>query len=364
MWTHVARVFAVIALGVAVAAHPSGARQSTDAPEARALLDQYLRGEFDAVVRTLTSFDDFSDLADDLEANAPGWIAAGSAESRARRELAAATVALEASRLGQSREWKHVQRIEIIETGYSRVFLLVYWRPPARLLEWGCALLRERPSVDAGERWWHLASLAVAERAQDGEFLVGLYAPPPDYLPAKIEHAGHLQNRLPAEPRVKLAIGIGQDVQAAGPAARETFSALRDDPDVGAEASVRLGAVMLRQGATTDAVAMFERAESHTRDPWVLYLARFFKGRALELRKRPADAERAYRSALRAMPHAQSGVMALATLLAKDGRRREAASLTADMLAAPPMDPWRAFADADDRFWPELIARVRAEIHP
>jgi hypothetical protein len=28
------------------------------------------------------------------------------------------------------------------------------------------------------------------------------------------------------------------------------------------------------------------------------------------------------------------------------------------------IDPWRGYADADDRFWPELIGRVRAEIHP
>ena len=224
--------------------------------------------------------------------------------------------------------------------------------------------MRAHPDLAAGERWWHLASLAVAERAQDGEFLVGRYLPPPLYLTKEIAHAVHLQRRLPDEWRVKLAIGIGEDLQNARDAARRTFTALQGDPDVGAEAAVRLGALALRQGAADDAIALFDRVESRTRDPWVLYLARFFKGRAYDLRKQPAEAERAYRGALRAIPNAQSAVMALATLLSHDGRRREASTLTTAMLAAETVDPWRAFADADDRFWPELIARVRAEIHP
>jgi hypothetical protein len=32
-------------------------------------------------------------------------------------------------------------------------------------------------------------------------------------------------------------------------------------------------------------------------------------------------------------------------------------------LAAPmPVDPWRGYADADDRFWPALVSQLRAEI--
>jgi hypothetical protein len=27
-----------------------------------------------------------------------------------------------------------------------------------------------------------------------------------------------------------------------------------------------------------------------------------------------------------------------------------------------PADPWRGYADADDRFWPLLIGQLRAEI--
>jgi hypothetical protein len=34
------------------------------------------------------------------------------------------------------------------------------------------------------------------------------------------------------------------------------------------------------------------------------------------------------------------------------------------MLAANPrpVDPWRTYIHADDRFWPQLIARLRQEI--
>jgi Flp pilus assembly protein TadD len=108
----------------------------------------------------------------------------------------------------------------------------------------------------------------------------------------------------------------------------------------------------------------FERVESLTRDPWLLYLARLFRGGVLERRGRIADAERAYRGALRAVPRAQAASTALATLLFKQDRRTEASQLVEDMLAASPalVDPWRGYINADDRFWPVLIARLRQEI--
>ena len=128
---------------------------------------------------------------------------------------------------------------------------------------------------------------------------------------------------------------------------------------------MRLGAMALKRGAADDALTQFARVETRTRDPCVLYLARFLSGRANELRRRPVDAERDYRRALRVIPHAQSGAMALASLLSRDGRRVEASGIAEATLkhGAGVVDPWRGYGDADDRFWPELIRRVRAEIH-
>ena len=86
--------------------------------------------------------------------------------------------------------------------------------------------------------------------------------------------------------------------------------------------------------------------------------------RARERQRRLGDAEAAYRGAVAAVPHAQSATIALASLLFRDGRRSEAEKLTADMLAVEPrpVDPWRTYIHADDRFWPQLIARLRQEI--
>jgi predicted Zn-dependent protease len=96
----------------------------------------------------------------------------------------------------------------------------------------------------------------------------------------------------------------------------------------------------------------------------VLYLARYFTGLVQLRRNRPADAEIAFRRALEAVPRAQAATISLASLLFGSGRRDEASALAGEMLSADPSpaDPWRAYADADDRFWPELIARLRREI--
>ena len=56
--------------------------------------------------------------------------------------------------------------------------------------------------------------------------------------------------------------------------------------------------------------------------------------------------------------------MALATLLFAREQRAEAQRLAVGALSANPQpaDPWREYAHADDRFWSELLGRLRAEI--
>lgn len=113
-----------------------------------------------------------------------------------------------------------------------------------------------------------------------------------------------------------------------------------------------------------EALTNLSRPEALTRDPYVVFLARYFTGRIFEQQRKLSDAEAAYRGAVAAVPHAQSATVALASLLFRDGRRAEAEKLIADMLAADPRpaDPWRTYVHADDRFWPQLIARLRQEI--
>ena len=149
--------------------------------------------------------------------------------------------------------------------------------------------------------------------------------------------------------------------------AQLVYERLQDDEWVGAEASLRLGVLRLRQGSAgaSAALKLFERVDEGTRDPFLLYLAQYFSGQALEQTKRPADAERAYRTALMIVPRAQSASVALSVVLARRGARTEAAAIIEDHLAVrpQPVDPWRTYAHGDDRFWPELIAHVRQEIH-
>ena len=106
------------------------------------------------------------------------------------------------------------------------------------------------------------------------------------------------------------------------------------------------------------------RADERTREPYVAYLARYFAGQARERLKQLPEAERAYRGALAATPRAQSASFALSALLGSHGRRTEAAALIDAALTANPIafDPWRAYGEADARFWPVLIAQLHEEI--
>jgi tetratricopeptide (TPR) repeat protein len=332
-----------------------------------ALLDRYLQGEFASVVTHLEAVTDFGDLLNELERDGPGWIEAGSPGARSRRELAAATFALEAARVDARVEWK--QHIEVPDPHQGT---LLYWQPPPRLIEWACARFRQQTTPTETERLWQLAALSVAQRAGDFEFLVsdGTRTQPVNFV-AEFAHLHHTRKRFPDEPRMQLAEGIAVEWQTVpgvargGPQmAKALFEALLRDQDVGAEASVRLGYTHVRLKDDDRGIELFTRAEAMTRDPWVLYLARYLRGAALDRKKRTGDAERAYRGALAAVPQAQSASVALAALLFTTGRRAEGSALTAGMLSANPrpVDPWRGYAYADDRFWPELIARLRAEI--
>ena len=182
-----------------------------------------------------------------------------------------------------------------------------------------------------------------------------------------------LRKRFPNEPRFELAGAIAfawrtwpgaRRTTQGGKEAIDALDVLSKDDAVGAEAMVRLGEIRLRLGNLNAAMPLFDRADATTRDPYVVYLARFLRGQAFEKQKRGPDAILAYRSALAAVPRAQSASVALATQLFLADRRAEAAAVIDATLRGgpPPVDPWRTFADGDDRFWPALIAHLRGAI--
>ena len=354
------------------------ARQAT----VTAFLDRYAAGDFEAVVRDLSGDLNFGDLLDQLKRGGPAWIDAAGPEARERRELVAVTFALEAARADQWFQWKWIWKPPaMVIQGLGGTYRyqppnVLYWPPAPLFIEWACERWRRDETPRPLERWWQLAALAVAQRSEDGHFLVGdpkiglgFELGEIGNLKAEIKHLDHVADRFKGEPRFMLAQGIARDqrgpvdaLQAAN--ALSAYDAVNSDVDVGGEADMRAGALFLRLGKVDAALTLLNRAETLTRDPYVVYLARFFKGQALDRKGDRDEATDAYRAAVRAWPHAQAATMLLASRLFESGRRAEAQELTGAMLAAKPwpVDPWRAYVHADDRFWPILVGRLRAEI--
>ncbi len=347
--------------------------RSATPERASVLLDRYAAGDFDGATAAIVAVTDFGPLYKDLVAQAPSWINAGGPADVERRRLAAATFAMEAAHIGADHDWKFVQMFMRLEN--------IHWKPPAQLLEWGCVLMRSAPAPTPIEHTWQMAALAVVGRAQDYEFLVGSPWAPRANPKDEVLHLEHAIVRFPKDRRMLLAQGIAAEwrlypIPRNGglSEARAIFTNLKDDEDVGAEANLRLGITETRAGNPAAAAPLFEAAIRMSHDPFALvdpdpfvpFLARYFEGQRLERLGRIDAAEASYRLALAAVPRAQSASFSLAALLAARGARSEAAGLVDDSISAllpRPVDPWRVYGDADDRFWPALIAELRENIH-
>ena len=378
-------------------------------PSTLALLDRYAAGKFADVTATLAKTENFKRIYKDLRSDdVKAWLDAGGTGDRARRELAAATFALEAARADEWFEWKWIQRQRALATmpgvpgggaSLSKVPVL-YWMPPPLLIEWGCELMRAHEKPSETERIWQLAAMAVGQRSEDVQFQIGFTTvevidpePPPAVdlpptptpsLPSfmgipvrrrpegpeevlnvgkEINHLNHTVERFPDEKRFVL----GQAIARERPSPSESikiYQSLLNDAMVGGEAAARLGSLLLRRDAVPDALKMFDRAEKQTRDRDVLYLARFYRGQAL-LRNRQEDAAvAAFRGALAVRPGSQSASVALAVILARREQRAEAQAIMKAVLDAGPdyRDPHLEYMHGEDRFWPVLISRLHREI--
>ncbi|HVW24231.1 MAG TPA: hypothetical protein VHC69_02620, partial [Polyangiaceae bacterium] len=188
--------------------------RADDRPTATALLDRYLHGGYDDVVAALSTGSSLDGLLSQLKHDGHAWIDADGPAERNRRELTAATVALEAARAGEWHEWKLY-----VGMGGERDAdgvpapggTILYWRAPPLLIEWACALMRQGHQPKPIERDWFLASIAVSERAEDFEFMVGERHLREGYNSDVIQHVRHAELRLGNEPRVKLAQAIAEE---------------------------------------------------------------------------------------------------------------------------------------------------------
>jgi hypothetical protein len=337
-------------------------------------LDRYYRAEFEAVAAELNALDNFDAVFEGLKRDAPAWIDGGGPAERSRRVLAAATFALEAGRAGAFQDWKLIDRYRVLQPPIDTT--MVYWKAPPLLIEWGCALLRGESAPHPDERTWQLAALATAQLAGDSEFLIGSPFEDRHNPQDEIDHLKHVIARFPKEPRFVLAQGIAIEWEtypalprpsgriARRPEVFDAFDRMKDDDAIGAEATLRLGVARYRRGNSAPALDLFAKVEASTRDPYLIYLARVFGGQVHETMKRPADAERSYRGALKTIPRAQTATFLLAALLFRSDRPSEAARITESSLSAQPQpfDPWREYGAADNRFWPVLIGRLREAI--
>jgi tetratricopeptide (TPR) repeat protein len=343
-------------------------RPQTDRPSVVELLDRYERGDHSGVVAELAAVSDIAALARDLQRRGGAWTSLPQAThvTVERRRLVAAVFAL-----------------ELVASHFE-----TDWGVLRSTVEWACELIRKGRPTPA-ERVWHLAAVALAEGATDEYFL--LWMPPfssPDPVVrqrfASFMHANHAARRFPDEIRFRFAEAfanglpgldepkrdrpptIGRQEMEAGQAAIRRWKKFVDDPVVGSEALLRIGHIYFCLGNRRAAATHYRAALEASRDPYVRYLAHFFTGRLHEADGRRQDAAAAYRQALAVQPFVQSGTMALAGTLFLDERPSEAYTLlNASFTAKPrPPDPWRLWGYGDYRFWPDLIGKLRAEIHP
>ena len=248
------------------------------------------------------------------------------------------------------------------------------------LLEWACGRVRIQAVADDFDRAWHDAALSIAEGFLD---------------PVALEaHIQHTRAFLPGSPRLALAWAVaaeqraspvlmpqqGSDSSATNPALRADNQArldasigrLQDDalerfavaaaaPETAADARVRVAHIQMMRGRAQDALTTLAAIEVATREGWLIYLARLFRGQALERLKNMDDAETSFRDALKIGPGGQTATMSLATLLYRRGHRDEAESLVQSLLdeTDPISDPWWTYWGGSARLWTQRLSVMR-----
>ncbi|HET7695641.1 MAG TPA: hypothetical protein VFK57_08045 [Vicinamibacterales bacterium] len=312
-------------------------RPAADMPAAD-LFDAYLAGK--QIDSAIARFVQTNGFVMDLRSAAYPWIDAAPPEAR-RRRLAVASAALEVA--AADLRAREAQRA---------------------LLPWAAALLTEHPPSD-GERAWHRAANALVQRTRDA-FLVNL---PVQSLARFPDDDRLLLARLLAREQeswnvVKMQARAGDPGAAMLQSLAKDFEGLTSRRVVEAEARLRVGLTYLRLGRHADAWTQLARVEPLTGDRFLLYLSRYFSGRARLGMADVPGAAAAFASALELFPRAQSASFALAGILFRGPDRARAPGVVeaavAGTDAAP--DPWRTYQDGDYRFWPELVAQLRTQL--
>jgi tetratricopeptide (TPR) repeat protein len=397
-------------------------------PPVQDLLDRYDRGAYQSVLDDIGRLDRNGDLPKRFEAEAPPWVASNRASVERRSLVAATLalelahapnlwtpggLASPAQSSRVERRWK--------QDNAARIGLVLWGDDILQLHE------RSNGESLEAERQWYLTSIAGLEELQaTWPILLGQPQVTDDPLlyplQRRVGAGGYLTRiavRLPVEPRLGLAGVQGQEQDetrcdrrfcfdelspsvvpslqkranaaapsiirsfddsflaankaraiqnqqafAAIPRIVEAFARVATSDAVRAEAQIHIGYSYVRVMNWPVARAALTDVPRFTTEPFLLYLADYFTGRALEGMGDRDAAIAAYRRALEHAPNARSAATLLSAQLFlrdKPGDRQEApALLDAVMKAGPrPDDPWASYWKGQARLWPEFMGHLR-----
>ncbi len=381
---------AAIALGA-----PAAGPRSLDV---QAALQHYARGDYAAFADALSlrgAVD--KNLYPSFERTTTRWLRTEGQNPVWRRELVAASVALELAHLFK-------------EEPADRA---------APYLVWATRLVRERPHPESGEaeRLWYLAAMAGMQESDEpwvltfndtigsvvlepfrwqlgGEGLVdsALKRFPDDsrfllarvhhqdfrtndvdWVPALLEFTGaQAKMRVREDPRTPdetLELARRDEAQRALrkyarlPAVIEAYAQLESVDGLRGEVALRLGFLEGARFEWSNALGHLRQVPVLTDDPYLLYLGRYFSGRILETLGERTAAIGAFEEALRILPGTRSASTHLAAELMMSehlgDRERAYVVLQNAFSKAATDDPWRLYWRGDARLWPVYIRELR-----
>ena len=348
----------------------------------RRTLDLYAEGRFDEAVQAVARAGDETgrNLRRHWAVTGQAWIDAS--PGNGSRRLVAAALALETENIRVERgDWRITDD------------------PPcagACVLDWAHQQLVARGTPDRAEHAWYLAAAALVGGVRDWRYLQRPADPRfrgavaglidralvrfPSDAALRLEEALAAASRfnLTAEdgtppPTIQLPPTIPPWVRdrILGPGGRgdarvaaDLLGALREDPDLGAEARTRLGYLYWTQGNHEGSRAELTAAASRARDPESRYLANFLLGWTEASRGDMARAIPHLEAALEARPGSQSAAVLLAALELHRGDAAKADAIARASLERPDLDPWRLFLYGHHPRLPERIAALRRELTP
>jgi tetratricopeptide (TPR) repeat protein len=384
-----AAAFLVLSGILLAAVRPDAHQQKKKEPPLRPIapldlgraLDLYASGRFDEAVQGIARAGDEvgRNLRRHWAVTGRAWID-GDAAARSRRLLVAAALALETEHLRAERgDWR------------------VTDDPPCAagcVLDWAYQQLIERGTPDRAERAWYLAAAALAGGVRDWRYLQRAVDPrrAARVIPGLLERA---LARFPSDSALRLdyalaAAGrfnvIAEDGAPAAtipipPAvqdlvlelrgrespriAADLLAALAEDPEVGAEARVRLGYLYWTQGDPDASRKQLLAASARAQDPEWRYLSHFLLGWTLAARGETPAAIPHLEAALEARPGSQSAAVLLAALELQRGDAAKADALTrAAFERKADVDPWRLFLYGHHPLLSDRIAALRREVQP